>query len=251
MSQRNFISPGIILRSRPSGEKNRRLEILTPQRGIVTATAYGAASQKSTLRSAVQSFHAGEMFFYTDPVKGYTKLRDIDLQFDFPGIRMDSKRLYGASLMAEILLVSSASGGEDPQTYRLTFEFLEAMDNCPAPSVARLCVLGMWRYLEIMGLAPDLEYDADSGRPLPSGAPVFYRFDEGGFSGRQAGVDQAFLKAGEMAFLKNQGRRRLVENLGVSMSDQGSDLRLFSFMSRLYQYQLQRRLYSLDAGVLP
>jgi recombinational DNA repair protein (RecF pathway) len=56
-----------------------------------------------------------------------------------------------------------------------------------------LTAIALWRYLEILGIGPDLFADSDSGAPLPEGRSLYYRFDEGGFSARNTGGEQAVL----------------------------------------------------------
>jgi DNA repair protein RecO len=250
MARRNFITPGIILRSRAAGEKNRRLDILTPDRGLLRATAYGAAGTKSKLRSAAQGFHAGELFLYEDPVKGYIKVSDIDVRQDFSGIRRDTKKLYAASLLAEIVLNSAGASEGEPESYRLIYSYFEALSDLPAAQVTLLTAIALWRYLEILGIGPDLFADSDSGAPLPEGRSLYYRFDEGGFSARNTGGEQAVLGPGEISFLRNQGRRSLPENAAVRLPE-GGDRRLFAFLARVYEYQFQRRFKSLEPGFLP
>jgi DNA repair protein RecO (recombination protein O) len=250
MASRNFITPGIILRSRPVGEKNRSLDILTPDRGLIRATAYGAASPRSKLRSAAQSYHAGELFLYEDPVKHYVKISDFDVHYEFPGIRLDPKKLYAASLISEIVLASGGATQGEPESYRLVFEFLDALSDSGGSAVTRLCALAMWRYLEILGIGPDLDTDVDSAFPLPADRSLFYRFDEGGFSLRSAGGEQAFIQPNEAQFLRSQHRRSLRDNAAVRLPD-GGDRRLFSLSVRIIEYQFQLRLRTLEAGMLP
>lgn len=291
--------------------------MLTPDRGVLRATAFGAAGAKSSLRSAVQTFHAGELFYYENPAKGYAKVSDFDVQYEFSSLRADPYRLYAASLLAEIALLSAAEGASEPEGYRILFEYLDLLDRWtpmhtgpsqrgsdgavqtagPRPGghgddsransgvqsigIAKqgarpdtrggeqaaivdqsgpqegkntallLCVSALWRYLEVLGVQPDANFNVINGARLSGPGPFTYRPMDGGFapSADQGGVK---LASGDLAFLSAGSGLALQQIVQLSRLP-GSDglRRLFQLLVGMYEFHFQRRLKTLDAGLLP
>ncbi len=256
--KRNFTTPGIILRSRSVGEKNRLLDIITPDAGIIRATAYGALSPRSSLRSRTQSFFCGEMFFYREPVKGFVKLSDADIHEEFSNLREHVKVLYAASLMAEIMITHYWGNQDDPRPYRLLYSLLYMINKIPE-SYLDAVNLALWRYLEIIGEQPDATMDIKGHNRLSG--PARYLFREGGFTGGNPGAADdseprencrslCLLQYPEMEYIRNEKGRDLAYCVSSALPDEAGR-RLFGFLSRIYEYSATRPLKSLRAGVLP
>ena len=248
--KRNYRSSGIILQVRASGEKNRFLNILTPKRGIIKATAYGAASPRSKLRSTTQSFYSGELLFYENPVNHFVKVVDIDVQREFSGLRWDTRKLYAASLLAELLLAVHGGSGEDSQAYRLSYEFFANLDDSEPDKIMRLVNLALWRLLEIIGEQPNPLEDVITGAPFFPNASVRYLHNEGGFTTQFKEKHAQMLQAPERIFLTKVPQRTMAENTGEALPA-GADRRLFFLLCSMYEYSIGRPLKTLSAGFLP
>ena len=246
----NYSSPGIVLRVRSVGEKNRLLDILTPRRGIVQATAYGASSPKSRLRSVTQSFYCGEMILYENPVKQFTKVVEIDVQQEFSGLRLDARKLYAASLLSELLLATRGATAEDERGYGLCYEYLRNLADAEPEKVLRFVNIVLWSFLELLGEQPNLHEDVMSPGPLPANVAVCYLHNEGGITVHAEEEQALVLQAPDRMFLINQQRRSMAENARVRLPE-GADRRLFTILCSICRYIIGRPLKSLSAGLLP
>ncbi len=84
--QRNFKAAGLILRSKPLGEADRLVTVLTPGEGKFEAVARGARKTKSKLAAGVDLFTCGNYLFYRgktwpiitgqDVVEHFSRFRD-------------------------------------------------------------------------------------------------------------------------------------------------------------------------------
>lgn len=251
--KRNYRSLGIILQVRHSGEKNRFLKILTPDHGIVGAVAYGAASPRSKLRSTTQSFYCGEILFYENPVKQFNKVISIDLHREFSNLRSDIKKLYAASLMAELLLAVYAGTQGDSRAYELCYDYLNNLYEDGAGRALRFANIALWRLLEIIGEQPDVSRDVKTARPFSGNATVSYLHSESGFMVQPGDLpapsrNYCLHSAGRM-FLLNQPRRNMAENARIVLPD-GADRQLFTLLCSLYEYSIGQPIRTLSAGLL-
>ncbi|MGI9257189.1 MAG: DNA repair protein RecO [Salinispira sp.] len=247
---RNYRSPGIILQVRSSGEKNRLIYILTPSHGIVRALAYGAASPKSKLRSGTQSSYHGLMLFYTYPAKQFTKLLDMEIQQEFSGLRRETRKLYAAGLISEILLAAHGGNVDDSRAYDLTLEYLTYLDKTEPERILCLTNLTLWRLLEIIGEQPDPGRDIKTLHAIPRNVNVQYSYTEGGFFAQLTDSRHPPIQPPERVFLENEPMRTLGENRRIILPN-GADKRLFMFLCSLFEYSIGRRLRTLSAGILP
>ncbi len=110
--------------------------MLTPADGLVRAIAHGANSAKGKLRGTTVPFCSGRAYLYTNPRTQSTKITDMDATEFFSGIRGDLKKFYTASLWAELVLKTFATGGSAPDLFALIHASLIATEP------GYLCVLG-------------------------------------------------------------------------------------------------------------
>lgn len=253
--KRNFSSPGIILRVRPGKDKNRYISIITPGMGIIGATAYGASGQKSSLRASTQTFHTGEIFFYKDPVKNYTKIVDIDVIREFTTLRNDPGKIYAASLLTEVMLKAYWGNDQDPRAYRLMFEYLEALDTLAGGEEVLLASASLWRYLEIIGEQPELDFDVRRSAQIPAAHRSVYLFHEKGFTSSFSpgegivmdGTQRSFLEFCTSASLRDSAEFAR-NTIGLS---NGQMIGIFRLLTGIYEYGMGRKLKSLESGLFP
>jgi DNA repair protein RecO (recombination protein O) len=167
---RNLVYESLALRARESPGGSRVLSLLTAEAGLVDVFVFGGP--KSKLRSLASPYAVGRAFVYLDPVKDFLKLTDFEVRDSFPALREDLGRLWAAGLVAELLLKSHGGGGDFPLVLRLASECLAVLDSMDPISHEPAILCFLWRFLELLGIAPDPSLCASCGaqiRPSPSG----------------------------------------------------------------------------------
>lgn len=175
---RNVSCSALILRSRPSGEANREVWLLSAEEGIFRATVFGGP--KSKLRSYAVPFHSGQAWIYRDPAKDYRKLSDFDVHFWRAGLRERYERVMAADAVAETVLASHGGGGNWAEALALAGEVLDALEAADEDTCARIAVWFLWRWAAFLGIRPELSRCASCGNPLAPGSHCWYSYREGG-----------------------------------------------------------------------
>ena len=164
--RRNSIESAVVLKSARMGEIHRSVTLLTPQRGVLYATAHGAGKAASKLKAAAIPFACVTAYLYHDPVRDSFKVTDVE-PLDLHGaIRADLGKFFTASLWVEIVLRSHGGGTEATALHALLVTGLRTLDAAAATQVGAVSVQVLWRCLQLLGLAPDLQYCAGCGRAM-------------------------------------------------------------------------------------
>jgi DNA repair protein RecO (recombination protein O) len=151
---RTFTYSALVLRSRLSGESNREITFLTAEEGLIQATVFGGP--KSKLRAHTAPYHRGKLWIYRDPVKGFMKVTDFDVQIWRPGIRELYERTMAASALAETVLTAHGGGGAWTEALSLMDGALDALDNADEGGSRRILIHFLWNWAEILGQRPEL-----------------------------------------------------------------------------------------------
>ena len=144
----------IVIRISPFGEHHAMVDLLTAEAGLLPAVAYGIRSRRSSLRGKVVPFARGTAWLYRDPRQDRSKITDFDVERYALNISSDLDAYYEASLWAEVVWRSHASGEVGDEVYRLIATAFSLLDDTSAGAGA-LGTIVLWRYLGIMGLQPD------------------------------------------------------------------------------------------------
>ena len=173
---RTAVFSALVLRSRPSGESNNEIFLLTAEEGIVRATVFGGP--KSKLRSHAAPYNSGQVWIYRDPAKDYGKLSDFDVHSWRPGLRELYERTMAAGGVAETILGTHGGGGDWAVALNLAVSTLDALENANEEFCSRLLVHFLWRWAGFLGLQPHVESCAACGDRAAS-APLWYNAREG------------------------------------------------------------------------
>jgi DNA repair protein RecO (recombination protein O) len=176
---RLFTYSALVLRVRPSGESNREAWFLTAEEGIINATVFGGP--KSRLRAHVAPFHRGKLWIYRNPVRDSRKVTDFDVVSWRPGIRELYERSAAAAAVAETALVSQGGGGNWNDALDLAEGALEALDNAGEELCVRVFVHFLWRWMELLGLRPELNVCGVCACEAPRDGLLWYSKSQGGF----------------------------------------------------------------------
>lgn len=161
--ERNSCVHGLILLSRPYGENNRIITLLTSERGLIDAMQFGG--RKSRLRSMLQLFHSGKIWLYENPSKEQIKITDFDVTSYRPTLRESLVKNWAASVAMETVLKTKCAG-EKEKAWILANAFLDGID-ISDESEAKVALLRfLWRYLDLLGLQADTKNCAHCFSPL-------------------------------------------------------------------------------------
>lgn len=161
---RNLVYEALVLRARESPAGDRVLTLMTAEAGLVDVFVFGGP--KSKLRSVASPYASGRAFVYLDPVKDFRKLSDFEVRDSFPALREDLGRLWGAGLIAELLIKTSGGGGDFPLVLELGRDALFSLDAERPERADYPTALFLWRLVALLGLGPDPISCATCGRDL-------------------------------------------------------------------------------------
>ncbi len=164
---------GLVLKQSPSGEYDRRVTILTRERGKIVAFARGARRQGNKLAAATNSFAFGTFKLYQGR-DAYT-LADAEIRNYFENLMSDYEGAYYGMYFAEVADYYSRENNDERMMLGLTYQSLKALS---APSIPRPLVRVIF---ECKAIAVNGEYPgAPRDRGLSESA--VYALDYIGFS---------------------------------------------------------------------
>jgi len=168
---RTTVYSALVLRSRPSGESNNEVTLLTAEEGIIKATVFGGP--KSKLRSHSAPYNSGQVWVYRDPAKDHRKLSDFDVHSWRPGLRELYERTMAAGGVAETVLYSHGGGGDWSTALKLALETLDALENANEELCPRLLVHFLWQWADFLGIQPQVECCSACGNEAADG-PLWF-----------------------------------------------------------------------------
>lgn len=250
MAERNISTPAIILTVKNSGESDRSVRALSPERGIFYCTLYGGP--KSRMRSLVQPFSTGRIWLYEDQAKKSCKITDFSVESCHISFRTSLYKMWAANLACE-LVIKTKCAGEYEKSYVLLKALMDGMDACDEDEARAGTLRFLWRYLGVMGLQPDTERCSQCGEPLavrPEDS-AFYSHENNGFTC----ADCATERSGGLR-MDSEGLRYLgaVSSLsparvrGISVSPQSAWL-IKSTLYFLAEHAAGTKLKSLESGI--
>ncbi|NEO83357.1 MAG: DNA repair protein RecO [Spirulina sp. SIO3F2] len=177
MSQ-TYSATGIILKSKPHGESDKLVTVLTPHFGVIRAIAPGARKPKSRLRGRTEIFVINQLLL----VKGRSldKLIQAETIESYPGLSRQLAKLAIAQYWAEVVLTLELSDQPHEQLYAVLCQRLEQLHTLPAQTPLAVFIghlsRGLWQFLTWGGIAPSLLHCGLSGQPIqPSEADPDWR----------------------------------------------------------------------------
>lgn len=123
---------GIILKQTPIGEYDRRICLLTRERGKISAFVRGSRKPGSRLSSATNPFSFG--VFKLHEGKNAYNVAEADIQNYFEDLRTDYIGAYYGMYFAEIADYYTRENSDDREMMKLLYQSLRALS---VPSLAR------------------------------------------------------------------------------------------------------------------
>lgn len=245
---RNLSSEAIVLHTTKMGDMHRRVALLSPQLGLIWAAAFGARKGSGSLAGAVQPFYGGTFYLYHNPQKDQYKIEDARISSYREYLIGDLSSMYVASLFCELIIATGSSGGEYEESYQLLVAILDGLEDEKRRNY--IIVHGIWRFLYLMGLLPDVEACSHCLGPL-NGQRAILDPDAQGFvhPGCTNRHDLPALEIAELDYLRYTSPMDLTEAIQVRIArDAGMNIK------RLLLYLLDQategRLKTLRSGML-
>ena len=168
-----------VLRTRPYGESDRLVTVLTEEHGKLTGIAKGAKNSRRRFAGTLEPFVQIRAVFQMRPHSDLVFLQRCELMAPFHGFTSDLARYAAGSYVLELadrMVLGRESSGD---VYRLVRDTLEDMDRDGAsPGVLGAFEL---RLLAASGYEPSFGACRSCGRPT-DGTPSLYLIAErGGF----------------------------------------------------------------------
>lgn len=146
---------GIILKAEPVGESDRRVVILTRERGRIAAFARGARKQGSRLLASTNPFCFGQFQIYAG--RTTYSIKEAAISNYFEGLRGDYERTCYGMYFLEVMDYYTRENSDETQMLKLLYQSLRALQH---ESLSRELV----RYIfEIKALSINGEYPGIPG----------------------------------------------------------------------------------------
>ncbi len=151
---RTYKATGINLKSKPLGESDRLLTILTREFGLVQAVAMGARKHNSKLGGRSGLFVVNDLLIAKG--RSLDKVTQADTLESYPGLGLDLKKLTASQYLAELCLCQALSEQPQEELFLLLNEHLQRLERSPSELIMAHLTHAIFQMLVLAGVAPQV-----------------------------------------------------------------------------------------------
>jgi DNA repair protein RecO (recombination protein O) len=173
----DYQSQAIIIQSRKLSESDKILTLFSPEHGLIDAVAKAAFNPTSKFSGQAQVMNHCE--FLLAKGKNLDIIKEIKLINNFKNISKDFLAMNFAYYFLELSKNSSKVEDTVVKQFDLLKDFLTTINSQPQRSL-EFAIKALWRYIDLQGYKPELDYCTITGRKRPDDSPAsFFDFENG------------------------------------------------------------------------
>jgi len=154
----------INLKRQPLGEADLLLTLFTREQGLLRVIAKGAKKGNSKLGGRSDLFVVND--FQLHQGRSLDSVVQAEMLHNFSRLGRDLGRLGSAQYWAEALLVEAVPGQAQPELFDTFLIHLGRLESCETTAIGGQLVHGLYRLLQVSGVAPTVNHCVVSGRSI-------------------------------------------------------------------------------------